>query len=52
MKISLSTSSWRMPVGDQLLQPPVLLLELSQSLHVGCLQRAEVLPPGINRVGR
>ena len=38
------------PVRDHLLQPPVLVLELSQPLHVGRLQRAEVSPPPADRL--
>ena len=41
----------KLPVGDHLLQPAVLLLELPQALHIGGLQRAEVLPPAVDRLG-
>jgi hypothetical protein len=38
------------PIGDHLLQPAVLLLELPQPFDVSGLQRAEPLPPGVDRL--
>ena len=37
-------------VRDHLLQPTVFLLQLPQPLDVGGLQRAEVLPPAVDRL--
>ena len=46
--ISLSTSISR---SRSATKPAVLLLELPQPLHIGGLQRAEVFPPGVERLG-
>ena len=49
--ISLRTSSSRSRSAHHLLQPPVFLLQLPQALDVRGLQRAEVLPPAVDRLG-
>jgi len=38
------------PLGDQTFQPAVFLLEVSQTFHIGRLERGEMFPPGVDRL--